>query len=165
MHTNFTPPIVTLVIEFPDGRVERVPVQMPSYHEFHQIDAEIPEPDLPYTRIENGLPAQNPDDPGYLAARTEALAQRQRLRLVQALVRSGHDIPGATLAEQTDWFFTQADAGLVHALMTFFSNATLGGRARIDARAATFHPLRDGADAHLPAQRLDAPAVVGAGGR
>jgi len=165
MPTDFTPPIVTLVIEFPDGRVEHVPVQLPSYHDFHQIDADIPEPDVPYTRIEHGQPALNPDDPAYLTARAEALTWRQRRRLVQALVRGGHDLPGATLAEQTDWFFTQADAGLVHALLGFFNNATLGGRARIDARAVTFQSLRAGADAHLPAQWLDAAPVGVADGR
>lgn len=163
--TDFTPPVVTLVIEFPDGRVENVPVQLPSYHDFHQTDADVPEPDVPYTRIEEGRPALNPDDPAYLAARAEALAQRQRRRLVQALVRGGHHIPGSTLAEQADWFFTQADAGLVHALLAFFNNATLGGRARIDARAETFQPVRAGADAHLPAQRLDAAPVGLADGR
>lgn len=136
-----TPPIVALTIEFPDGRAETVRVQLPSYHAFHEIGLDVPEPDVPYTRIVSGQPAPNPDDAEYIAARAEALNLRQMRRLVHALVQGGESIPGATLAEQTGWFSAHAEAGLVHALLTFFNQATLGGRARIEARADTFHSL------------------------
>jgi hypothetical protein len=138
---NPSPPIILLTIDFPDGRAETLRAQLPSYHEFQQIGLEVPEPSVPYTRILNQQAAPNPDDPHYIAARADALQQRQLRRLVQALVRGGEDLPGATLAEQTDWFIAHADAGLVHALLTFFNQATLGGRARIEARADTFQPL------------------------
>lgn len=139
------PLTISTIVETPYGDSIRYELGVLTFHEWNEIVLSVQEPPIPRSkRGEGGEMVPNPDDVTYKAAFVKVDEERRLRLLARSLELGGLGIPGASLLEKAD---ALRDANVAHltALWTFLKKVCQGGRADIEHRAETFHPLRGGA--------------------
>lgn len=135
------PEVVDAKITTSYGKVITVPVLTLSWEQWENIGRQVPEPEVPRTKIapsgkpEDMLP--NPKDEAYLEAVSEAGNRRILLRMLAAIEGGGMVVPGNTTDEKLAEL-KAIDSGMFQALIGVIMRAWGGTQARVEARAATF---------------------------
>lgn len=149
---------VSVTVKTAYGRELTVCLALPSYHHYRDIMADVPMPKPPTKINAERKPVPDFESETYLAARREYATEQNCRVLVDALVRGGMDIPGATLAEQTAAFrASEPDAGVVNALSEFIAESVAGVQRIADD--LPFRQLRTNGHAGDPAGGDDALRV------
>jgi hypothetical protein len=145
-------------------RTHRVELLTLSYHRWHEIRRMVSDPPIPLTKMVGTTKSPNPDDPDYKRAVAIAELKRNALCLAAAIEGGGTGIDGGDLEAKAIWLAENVDAGVMTACITFLRRSVESGFARVVERADDFRPVPSAGDADVPAQRLDAGDVDGAGG-
>lgn len=137
--------IVTVVLQLPyvetngKPRMRRLPIRTLTYHEWYSIGAQVPEPDIPRTLLDqNGAKIPNPLDKTYLEKRGKAEEERAFRRLIFALEQAGIIVPGEATEDKIVKMKDTLDAGIANALLGFLKQTAQGGQARLLALADSF---------------------------
>lgn len=137
---------ITIFIEMADTTLA-FPCRTLTYKRFNELGRLIPDPEPPHMAGPKGkiYDLQNPE---YLAKFPEVAEKRMFYRLVEFLRLP---TPGATLAEKADFLSENLEYTIVKALVEAMQQNMIEGKARVEARAATFHANGLGGAENVPA--------------
>lgn len=158
------PEVVDAQITTSYGKTITVPVLTLSWEQWENIGRQVPEPEIPRTKIapsgkpEDMLP--NPKDEAYLAAVNEAGNRRILLRMLAAIEGGGMVVPGSTTDEKLA-ALKAIDSGVFQALIGVIMRAWGGVQTRVESRASSFRPsaLDAPQDANVPALGHDTKPI------
>lgn len=143
---DLTTRLISIIVQIPytepDGtpRRRRLKIYTPTYHEWHMIGAQVPDPDIPRTIWSEAQNAKlpNPYDKKYLEELARVREERDFRRLIFCLEKAGIVVPGDTMEAKLETLKTTLDAGIANALLDFLRKTVQGGIAKLEAIADSF---------------------------